>query len=86
MEEGFVYEYQGKEYPPSMRGELLPWLGITYPSIFAHGFIYSLWKHIFCPRGWHLWDEVHSMEYGHSIYCDACELDVHISPTVGTET
>jgi hypothetical protein len=54
---------------------------------------YKLWKEHCCPRGWHLFDECygachHKTEYEcakndcdgymHSLYCDACELDIEI--------
>jgi hypothetical protein len=40
-----------------------------------------LWRWLFCRRGWHLFDEVlSSWDDGpaHYLYCDACELIVHI--------
>lgn len=52
------------------------WLGITYPRFLQNKFIWWLWKRLLCPHGWHLWDEVLSTD--HTLYCDACELDLRI--------
>ena len=57
------------------------WLGITYPSIFGNAFVWAIWARLFCRRGWHLWDEVLSIE-SHSLFCDACELDLEVAEEV----
>ena len=31
-----------------------------------------------CSHGWHLLDEVQSLEH-HSLFCDACEMDIPIA-------
>jgi hypothetical protein len=79
-QEEFVTTYQGRHYPPFFRGESLPWLGITYPVLFTFSPLRSAWSRLMCPRGWHLFDEVHSMEFGHRLSCDACDLSVAIGP------
>ena len=79
-EPGFVTSYQGRAYPAFFRGEPLPWLGITYPALFANSLARALWRRLCCPHGFHLFDEVHSIEFGHRLSCDACELGVCISP------
>ena len=48
--------------------------GITYPKVFQNEIIWFLWKKFFCNRGWHLFDEVQSVN--HYLYCDACEKTV----------
>ena len=80
IEPGLLATYQGCEYPTFFRGEKLPWLSITYPSFLDNRLARSLWLHLLCPRGLHLFDEVHSIEFGHSVSCDACSLSVNISP------
>lgn len=47
---------------------------ITYPHLFAYAPIYWLWERWFCPRGWHLWDEVVASYSEHVLVCDACGL------------
>ncbi len=42
-----------------------------------------IWLKVFCPNGWHLWDEVlssHSTdpERRHYLFCDACDETVDI--------
>ena len=51
--------------------------GVTYPSILDKSWIQRLWKKYMCPFGWHLLDEVWSIE-SHSLFCDACEMDFKI--------
>jgi len=51
--------------------------GYTYPRIFQNRFIWLIWKKFFCTMGWHLWDEVESID-SHSIYCDACGIEEDI--------
>ena len=84
-EADWVKVYLGREYEAFFRGEKLPWLGITYPSWLAHNWVYAIWRRTGCKQGWHLWDEVHSLEFGHRIYCDACELEVGMVPVVEEE-
>ena len=51
--------------------------GITYFPIFDNEFIQWLWKLLFCPHEWHLFDEVWALER-HYLSCDACGLSVYI--------
>ena len=53
--------------------------GITYPIplFLQHGPLYRIWRRFMCPHGWHLLDEVWSLE-GHSLVCDACDLELQI--------
>lgn len=45
----------------------------SYPSLFDNRIAHSLWRLLFCPRGWHLWDEVLSgLNEAHYLTCDAC--------------
>ena len=37
-----------------------------------------IWKKVFCPRGWHLFDEVASLGR-HELYCDACGKTIGIT-------
>jgi hypothetical protein len=60
------------------------WHGITYPSILDHKFVQGLWGKVFCPRGWHLWDEVES-DKDHDLFCDACEMEVALRDPTGYE-
>jgi hypothetical protein len=58
--EGMI-QFTGRvSYPTTRRGE--------WPAAF-----YRLWKKIFCSRGFHLFDEVCSLDR-HELYCDACGL------------
>ena len=54
------------------------WLGVSYPYVFQNIFVWKLWKNLFCPMGWHLFDEVQSIDE-HYLSCDACDAMVHIS-------
>jgi hypothetical protein len=57
------------------------WMDITHPCLWdgwLPEFIYQFWKKVFCPKGWHLFDECQS-QYSHSLFCDACGLDVKIN-------
>lgn len=54
------------------------WLDVTYPYILQNKVSQWLWKHVFCPIGFHLFDEVQSTT-DHYLYCDACDFEVHIS-------
>lgn len=60
-------------------GGVKNWRGISYASLLDNRFCHWLWKRWFCPKGWHLWDEVMSLE-DHSLYCDACEMEVWLTP------
>jgi len=40
--------------------------------------VWELWRRHLCPHGHHLWDECES-NGEHTLFCDACELDVHIA-------
>lgn len=51
--------------------------GYTYPKILQNNFIFSIWKNFFCVKGWHLWDEVLSIQ-DHYLHCDACEQTIDI--------
>jgi len=48
--------------------------GITHPPLPL-----KLWRWLFCPRGWHLFDEVWSIEFGRELVCDPCQLVVMVS-------
>ncbi len=50
------------------------WQGITYPFIFDNRVVLFLWKHLACPQGWHLLDEVFSQD-SHYLSCDACGIE-----------
>jgi len=55
------------------------WYGITYPlsNVLCYKPILKFWKKHCCVHGWHLFDECDSSGV-HSLYCDACELDIEI--------
>lgn len=55
----------------------MKYLGITY-RLPANRITWWLWRRIFCPRGWHLFDEVSSVEW-HYLGCDACGLAVQVA-------
>ena len=47
----------------------------TYPGIFDNRLARFIWRRWFCPRGWHLWDEVLSgLHERHYLTCDACSM------------
>jgi hypothetical protein len=50
---------------------------ITYPKLFQFSLFWYLWAGVFCPIGWHLFDEVQTLE-DRSLFCDACGLDIKI--------
>ena len=62
--------------------------GITYPKFLRGRIVHRLWKRFMCPRNRHLFDEVwspSSVEYvadDHYLYCDACELEIHIKKII----
>ena len=60
------------------------WLGITYPRLLDHAPVQYLWRRVFCPMGWHLWDEVWSLE-DHVLFCDACEMEIKIDDAAARE-
>jgi len=47
------------------------YIGHTYPTLLDNAAAQWLWQRLFCPRGWHLWDESHSGS-SHGLSCDAC--------------
>ena len=51
--------------------------GYSYWLILDRPFIQWLWYKIFCKKGWHLWDEVYSIDE-HYLFCDACGEKVNI--------
>jgi len=51
-------------------------IGYTYPRLLQHRVVWWIWKRVFCPHGWHLWDEVGGET--HYLYCDACEIEAHL--------
>lgn len=55
------------------------WLGVTYPlpEFLQVELLFGLWAKFMCPHGYHLLDEVQSLE-AHSLFCDACDLDIAI--------
>jgi hypothetical protein len=56
----------------------MPWYDITH---YVPMWLLWLWRLTLCPRGWHLFDEVAtSCDDGpeHRLFCDACELTIHI--------
>jgi len=50
--------------------------GITYSWFLSYGLILRFWRHYFCCRGIHLFDECSSWK--HYLVCDACQFMVHI--------
>lgn len=53
------------------------WYGITHfvPEFLQGDWLWKLWSKYMCPNGWHLLDEVQSVE-SHYLFCDACGLSV----------
>jgi hypothetical protein len=51
------------------------YVGHTYPAIFDNGLCQWVWSRLFCPRGWHLWDEMVNSESDHVLGCDACDVE-----------
>lgn len=69
----------GKLYIPNPNNRMMEdRLDITYPGLFQNSLMLNIWKNIFCPAGWHLFDELQSMD-DHYLSCDACDLAIHIS-------
>lgn len=60
------------------------WHDISYPVVFQDKIGWWIWKHLFCPSGWHLFDESMSEE-DHCLYCDACGLTVYIDHIIEEE-
>lgn len=56
------------------------YFGLSYPLILSNKLVLKFWKRFFCPRGYHLFDEV--LSFGetteHYFSCDACDLLVYI--------
>jgi hypothetical protein len=49
--------------------------GYSYLGLLDNRFIQAVWKRVFCPIGWHMWDEVLSgVHEHHYLSCDACGL------------
>lgn len=46
--------------------------GYSYPKVLDNRVMHWFWKRVFCRTGWHLWDEVSSVE--NYLFCDACEI------------
>lgn len=61
---------------PNRMGE--EWLGITYPYLLQNRLCLFIWRKIFCPGGFHLFDEVQSVEH-HYLSCDACDYAVNLA-------
>jgi len=53
------------------------WRGFTHPSLLSTPIVRLIWRKLFCKRGWHLWDEVLSLE-DHYLSCDACDSTVRL--------
>ena len=55
------------------------WLGVTHPlpEFLQVDLVFRLWAKYMCSCGYHLLDEVQSLE-SHSLFCDACDLDIAI--------
>ena len=52
------------------------WYGVTH--LFpVWNWALKIWKHLFCSRGWHLFDETASIGV-HELYCDACEFTIDL--------
>lgn len=56
---------------------MMKYRGITYPAILDYDCARAIWKRLFCPTEWHLFDEVETF-IDHYLYCDACNLVVEI--------
>lgn len=52
-----------------------PNLEITYPKFLQNDIVRLLWHKLFCKNGWHLFDEVQSVD-SHYLFCDACALTI----------
>jgi hypothetical protein len=59
---------------PIVKGLSMNYENYTYPKFLQNRLAHWLWKKLFCRMGWHLWDEVLSLDY-HYLYCDACEKE-----------
>jgi len=60
--------------------------GYVYPRCFDNYRMWWVWRKLFCPRGWHLWDEVSTPDESY-LFCDACgeEVGIHESPNETTK-
>jgi len=56
------------------------WYGITYPipAFLQVEWVWNLWSKTMCPNGWHLLDEVMSLN-NHYLFCNACEIDIPLA-------
>ena len=54
--------------------------GITYPCpvFLQKDWCWKLWAKVMCPKGWHLLDEVMSLN-NHYLFCDACEISIPLA-------
>ena len=60
------------------KGNKMKYIGITYPDIFYGRIRLWLWRRFMCPKNKHLFDEVWTSDEDHYLYCDACEMEIHI--------
>jgi hypothetical protein len=52
--------------------------GISYPfGKIMPSWVGCLWKRVMCPRGYHLLDEVVTIDE-HYLVCDACDMIIYI--------
>ena len=64
------------------------YIGFTHPlsddkiDEKLHKLILEAWKSSNCPQGIHLWDEVYNSDKEHYLFCDACEIEVHIEKVI----
>lgn len=62
-------------------------LVLTYPPWLNYRPVHWVWRKLFCPQDWHLYDQVIGWlgpgEWEVYLYCDACERVVHLA---GAET
>jgi len=73
------YAYLQKNYAPNPNSRMREdWLGVTYPKILQNKFVWWAWKFVFCPMGFHLFDELQSVD-DHYLSCDSCDFVVHIA-------
>lgn len=55
--------------------------GYSYWNVLGNPKAQKWWKRVFCPMGWHLWDEVETWPDGkpeHYLVCDACDEEIAI--------
>ncbi len=56
----------------------------SYWGLLDNSLAHYLWRGLFCPMGWHLWDEVLSStaddpQRRHYLFCDACDETLDIA-------